>query len=79
MHRLDAQQLVELAKRSALDELYGLGFDAWTAYEKHINAVTVPIVNDAAKRYLTMQQHTQVVISPNGHDARPHSAPARQL
>jgi len=67
LHRLDVQQLVGLAKRSAIDELYGVGFDAWTRYEDRINAVTVPLVNDVAKRYLTMQQRARIVVSPNGH------------
>ncbi|MBI4341801.1 MAG: insulinase family protein [Candidatus Omnitrophica bacterium] len=67
MHRMDLQHLVGLAKRATLDELNGLGFDAWTSYEDQINAVTVPMVNEAAKRYVTMRQRTEVVISPNGH------------
>lgn len=66
-HRLDLQHLVGLAKRSVLDELYRLGFDAWMTYEDKINAVTVTQVNEAAKRYLTLKQRSQVVISPNGH------------
>jgi len=66
LHRMDVQHLIGLAKRSALDELYGLGHDAWTTYEARINAITVPMVNDAAQRYLTMQRRTEVVISPNG-------------
>jgi len=66
-HRLDLEHLVGLAKRTALDELYGLGYGAWTTYEEKINAVTVPIVNDVAKRYLTMRRHAQVIVSPNGH------------
>ena len=66
-HRLDLQHVVGLAKRASLDELYGLGYNAWTTYEAKINAVTVAMVNDATRRYLTMRQRTQVVISPNGH------------
>jgi zinc protease len=66
LHRLDIQHLVGLTKRIALDELYGLGFNAWTAYEDAVNAITVPMVNEVAKRYLTMRQRAQVVISPDG-------------
>lgn len=69
-HRMDLQHLVGLAKRSTLDELYGLGHDAWTRYEAQINAVTVPMVNEAAQRHLTMQRRAQIVISPNGHAVR---------
>ncbi len=67
LHRLELQHLAGLAKRSAIDELYGVGFDAWMRYEDRINAVTASTVDDAAKRYLTMQQRARVVISPNGH------------
>ena len=67
-HRMDLQHLVGLAKRSVLDELFRLGYDAWTTYEDKINAVTLAQVNGAAKRYLTLNQCSQVVISPaNGH------------
>ncbi|MBI3996500.1 MAG: insulinase family protein [Candidatus Omnitrophica bacterium] len=68
-HRMDLQHLVGLAKRATLDELYGVGFDAWTTYENRINAVTVPMVNEAAQRYLTLGKRAQIVVSPNGHAA----------
>ncbi|MBI3321800.1 MAG: insulinase family protein, partial [Candidatus Omnitrophica bacterium] len=68
-HRMDLEHLVGLAKRASLDELYGLGFDAWTTYEPKINAVTVSMVNEAAHHYLTMQERSQVLIAPNGHPA----------
>lgn len=66
-HRMDVQHLVGLAKQSAIDELYGLGYDAWAAYEQKIQAVTVAMVDAAARRYVTLQQRAQIVISPNGH------------
>lgn len=66
-HRLELQHLTGLAKRSAVDELYGVGFDAWVRYEQELNAVTPAMVHDVAKRYLTIGRHAQVVISPNGH------------
>jgi zinc protease len=66
-HRLDVQHLTGLAKQSVLDELYGLGYDAWAEYESRINAVTVADVNDAARNYLTLDRRSQVVISPDGH------------
>jgi len=71
-HRLSVQDVAGLAKRAALDELYGMGYDAWTQYEARINGVTVPMVHEAAKRYLTLQQRAQVMISPNGHSAETH-------
>jgi zinc protease len=67
LHRLDLQHLVGLAKRSAIDELYGLGFDAWTTYESKMQAVTISAVEEAAKRYLTLGEHAQILVSPNGH------------
>ncbi len=69
-HRMELQHLIGLAKRSALDELYGIGYDAWRTYEAKLNAVTVSMVNEAAARYLTMPHRAEVVISPDGHEAR---------
>jgi zinc protease len=63
-HRLDLQHLTGLAKQSVLDELYGLGYDSWSTYEARINAITVAQVNDAARKYLTLDRRAQVVISP---------------
>ncbi|MBI3331148.1 MAG: insulinase family protein [Candidatus Omnitrophica bacterium] len=65
-HRMDLQHLSGLAKRSALDELYGIGYDAWMTYEAKLNAVTASMVSEAAERYLTMPRRAEVVISPNG-------------
>jgi len=66
-HRMDVQSLVGLAKRATLDELYGLGYDAWRRYEDDINAVSRTAVQAAAQRYLTLPQRAQVVVSPDGH------------
>jgi zinc protease len=66
LHRLDVQHLVGLTKRIALDELYGLGYNAWTTYEARINSITAPMVNEAAKRYLMLDHRTQIIISPDG-------------
>jgi len=70
LHRMDIQGLVGLTKRVVIDELNGLGFDAWRAYEDRINAVTVPRVHEAAKRYLTLDRRARVIVGPNGaaHD-----------
>jgi zinc protease len=65
-HRMDVQHLVGLAKRTALDELYDLGYDAWHTYEDRINAVTAEQIHEAAARYLTLRRRAQVLISPNG-------------
>ena len=67
IHRMNLQQLSGLAQRATLDELYGLGYDAWTRYEPQIQAVTLPMVQDAARRYLTLSERAEVVVGPNGH------------
>ncbi len=64
-HRLDIQRLVGLVRRSAVDELFGLGFEAWRQYEDRINAVTVDAVHNAAKHYLRLDQRAQVTVGPN--------------
>ena len=64
LHRLDLQRLSGWAKRASLDELYGLGHDAWTQYEARINAVTVPMVQEVAQRYLRLSQRAEVIIAP---------------
>lgn len=66
-HRLDLQHLLGLAKRSVLDELYGLGFDAWQDYEQEISAVSAPMVQTVAQQYLVLEKRSQVIISPNTH------------
>jgi zinc protease len=65
-HRLEVQHLLGLAKRCALDELYGLGANAWTQYEQHIRTVSVSQVQEVAKRYLRLPQRAEVVVGPNG-------------
>jgi zinc protease len=65
-HRLSLQQVTGLAKRCALDELYGVGYDAWTSYEARINAVTIEMVQQAAQRYLQLPHRAEVVVGPNG-------------
>ncbi len=66
-NRMEVQHLVGLARRCAVDELFGLGYDAWKRYEANINAVTPAMVHEAAQRYLTLPHRAEVVISPNGH------------
>jgi zinc protease len=63
-HRLGLQVLSGLARRSALDELFGLGFEAWRDYELRINAVTAQQVNDVARRYLRLTQRAEVIVGP---------------
>lgn len=69
-HRLELQHLGGLARRAVLDELYGLGYNAWTQYEARINAVTIPVVQEVAKRYLRLSQRAEVVVTPDGDPGR---------
>ncbi len=66
-HRMSLQHLAGLAKRSCMDELYGLGFNAWTEYEDRISSVSLEQVHEVARQYLTLQNRAQVIVSPNGH------------
>jgi zinc protease len=63
-HRMDLQQLAGVARQCALDELYGLGYEAWRSYEPRLNAITPQMVQEAAKRYLTLSQRAEVVVGP---------------
>ncbi len=65
IHRLELQHLGGLARRAALDELYGLGYDTWTHYEARINAVTTSMVHEAATKYLQLSHRAEVVITPD--------------
>lgn len=64
-HRMEIQDLTDLAKRATLDELYGLGYDAWTRYVERIQAVTVAQANAAVNTYFTLPQRAQIVVSPD--------------
>ncbi|MBI3324103.1 MAG: insulinase family protein [Candidatus Omnitrophica bacterium] len=64
LHRMDLQELAGMAKRSALDELYGLGYNAWEEYEAKIGAVSVADVRKAAERYVTPSRSVEVIVGP---------------
>lgn len=65
-HRLSLQQVTGLAQRCALDELYGVGYDAWKSYEARINAATTDMVQQAAQRYLQLPHRAEVIVGPDG-------------
>ena len=50
--------------QSALDELYGLGYDNLYKYEENINKVTKEDVKRAADKYLDLNAYTEVVVGP---------------
>jgi zinc protease len=47
-----------------LDELYKLGYDNITQYEKQINAVTKEDVKRAAEKYLTLDKYAIAIVKP---------------
>ena len=47
-HRMALQSVSGMSARVALDELYGLGYDAWSTYEATIDAVMPQQVHEAA-------------------------------
>lgn len=71
-NRMELQHVVELTKRAALDELNGVGFDEWRRYEEAVAQISPSQVHEAAQRYLTMDRHVEVIVSPNGHDPDSH-------
>ncbi len=78
-HRLDIQRLGGLAKRCALDELYGLGAQAWTQYESRIRAVSAAMVQEAARQYLRLPQRAEIIVGPDGMPpVEAHAAPERR-
>ncbi len=75
-YRMELQRLSGLARRAAVDELYGVGYDAWQQYEARINAVSLADVNAVAKRYVRLSQRAQVMIGPNPVQAAPNTPSA---
>ncbi len=53
-----------LAHLTALDELYGLGFDHFKHLEPEVNAVTVEDVKRVARRYFRDQPHVIATVRP---------------
>lgn len=75
-HRLDLQHLGGWARRAALDELYGVGYDAWQQYEARINAVTAARVKQAAAAYLQVAHRAEVIVGPDVPPREPEPAAA---
>ncbi len=63
MEHLSRQTNGEMALQSALDELYGLGYDHSRQYEEKINAVTAEDLLRVARKYLT--NYVMVRTGPN--------------
>lgn len=52
------------AFRSALDELYGLGYDAYRDYESEIQGLSIDDLSRAANKYFTPDNYALVVVEP---------------
>ncbi len=63
-HKIARQELGGLATTTALDELYGLGFDFNDAEDAKIEAVTVADVKAAAQKYFRPDAAVIAVINP---------------
>ncbi len=66
--QLQSRTNAEMATRAALDELYGLGYDAHTKFEERVNAVTLDDVKRAADELLTHAVITVVTPKPEAVD-----------
>lgn len=62
--RMGIQTNQSLGFVSALDELYGLGYDYYQRQEERIDAVTAEDVRDAARKYLDKNRAAVVVTRP---------------
>jgi len=61
MHR---QNIGELATQTALDELYGLGFNAYKEQEAKYQAVTLEDVKKAAQKYFSKDKFVVSIVRP---------------
>lgn len=52
------------AFRSALDELYGLGYDAYRSYEKNISKQSIDDLSRVANKYFTPDNYALVTVEP---------------
>jgi len=53
-----------LAQQSALDELYGLGFDQYKSLERDVNAVTLGDIKRVAAKYFRDQPYVLATVRP---------------
>ncbi len=63
-HRMAIQGLAGVAQRSTIDQLYGVGYDEWKAYEERIQSVTTDQLLKAANEYLRLENHVEVIVAP---------------
>lgn len=61
-YRIALQTNASLARHTALDELYGLGYDNYLNYDEIINSITNNDIVDVSKRYLKPDAFTLIII-----------------
>ena len=64
-YQLGTQTNIFFSSTTALDELYGRGYDNLYKYESEINKVTKDDVKRVADKYLNLNAYAEVVVSPN--------------
>jgi len=62
MRKVSMQSNSSFILSSAMDELYGLGYDDYKNYDKNIDAVTLDQVKQAARRLLTLDRCAVLIL-----------------
>ncbi|NGO39999.1 insulinase family protein [Limisphaera ngatamarikiensis] len=62
--KIARQELGSLAQQTALDELYGLGYENFDAEDARIEAVTLEDIRSVANRYLNPDRYILAVVEP---------------
>lgn len=62
--QMQRQNIGELATQSALDELYGLGYNAYKEQEARYQSITLDDVRKAAQKYLSKDKFVVTVVKP---------------
>jgi zinc protease len=52
------------AAQAALNAVYGLPVNDWRNYDAHIDAVTLPALQEFARKYFRTGQRVQLVVRP---------------
>ncbi|MDZ4815488.1 MAG: pitrilysin family protein [Verrucomicrobiota bacterium] len=69
--KVENQNLAGLAYKTALDELYGEGYNHYLSYDKEVEAVTKDQVTAAARKYLGTPNMATIIVSPTPQPKAP--------
>ena len=64
--KISLQSYKSLAYQMALDEMYGLGYDAYLSYGRHVSNITRADVTGVAKKYIDLKNLALVTILGEG-------------